>query len=199
MSNSISETNISPEEELISAVNEHGQFVGYMTRKECLEQGHAFEGILLCLKDEDGRILLQKRCTDPQKSFAGMWDVSVAGHCNEEDKRNNLSTAIREAREELGLHLTFDDLKLIDSGLEVLEVKPGKFIKQYGHLISARVDSKQINIENLQKSEVADLQWVTEEQLLSSLLGSPHAFVPRKNVIQLYAKTFENRYSFVLA
>ena len=60
--------------------------------------------------DADGRLYLQKRSM--KKDIApGKWDTSVGGHV---DYGESLADAVvREAREELGLHIVADDCRFL--------------------------------------------------------------------------------------
>ena len=84
-------------------IDEEGHVVGKATRPYCHGGSMALHPVVhLHLTDAEGRVYLQKRSM--KKDIApGLWDTAVGGHV---DWGETLQEAlVREAREELGLHI----------------------------------------------------------------------------------------------
>ena len=99
------------QQELFPLIDEEGNVVGRATRAYCHGGSMALHPVVhLHVIDAEGRIYLQKRSM--RKDIApGKWDTSVGGHV---DFGESLSDAVvREAREELGLHIAPEDCRFL--------------------------------------------------------------------------------------
>lgn len=98
-------------DELIDIVNENGEPTNKVALKsEAHKSGWWHNTIHLWLFTNEGRVLLQQRSY--QKAiYPLLWDVSVAGHINAGESFK--TAALREAEEELGLELKYNNLKKI--------------------------------------------------------------------------------------
>ena len=99
------------QQELFPLIDEEGRVVGRATRKYCHGGSMALHPVVhLHVLDADGRLYLQKRSM--KKDIApGKWDTSVGGHV---DYGESLADAVvREASEELGLHIVADDCRFL--------------------------------------------------------------------------------------
>lgn len=99
------------QQELFPLIDEHGNVVGQATRKYCHGGSMALHPVVhLHVFDPEGRLYLQKRSM--KKDIApGRWDTSVGGHV---DMGESLHEAVvREAREELGLHINAQDCRYL--------------------------------------------------------------------------------------
>lgn len=93
--------------EMFPLITEEGQVVGRATRAYCHGGSMALHPVVhLHIFDSEGRIYLQKRSL--RKDIApGLWDTSVGGHVDYGETL--LQAVLREAREEVGLHLTGEE------------------------------------------------------------------------------------------
>lgn len=102
----------SEKQELFPLIDEEGNVVGQVTRQYCHNgKSMALHPVVhLHVIDANGRIYLQKRSM--KKDIApGRWDTSVGGHV---DLGESLEQAVvREAREELGLHIDASQCKFL--------------------------------------------------------------------------------------
>ena len=99
------------QQELFPLIDEEGNVVGRATRAYCHGGSMALHPVVhLHVIDAEGRIYLQKRSM--HKDIApGRWDTSVGGHV---DFGESLQDAVvREAREELGLHIDPEDCRFL--------------------------------------------------------------------------------------
>ena len=109
--------------------------------------------IHLCLFDDAGRMLIQKR-QDTCARWPGLWDVSVRG-CADAGETGRMA-AEREAREELGLSL---DLSGVRPALAV------SFPHGYDELYLADFQMPPLGL-CLQREEVAEIRWASEDEIL---------------------------------
>lgn len=98
------------EVEMLPLIDESGEVVGRASRRYCHSQTHTLHPVVhLHILDSDGRVYLQKRSM--KKDIApGLWDTSVGGHVDYGESL--LQAVVREAREEVGLYVDCDNLRL---------------------------------------------------------------------------------------
>ena len=99
------------QQELFPLIDEEGTVVGKATRAYCHGGSMALHPVVhLHVIDRSGRLYLQKRSM--HKDIApGRWDTSVGGHV---DYGESIEQAVvREAREELGLHIDPQDCRFL--------------------------------------------------------------------------------------
>ncbi len=121
----------------------------------------------LLIFDTRGRFLVQRRVAD-KSSWPDMWDVSLGGHAQAGD--TSARAAQREALEELGLVLNFEDTAPVFS-CRSRNVFDDYWMAQVEEGLPLR----------LQKEEVAEARWVTRgewQQLLDSHQVIPYTFSP---------------------
>ena len=118
------------------------------------------------------KVLIQQRSFN-KKSNPGLWDCAVAGHVLAGE--SSINAILREAKEELNLDLTSNDLKLIYSNIGYDD----KYQFHDVYIMEKEIDIKSIIV---QKEEVECFKLVTVKEL--------------KNIIDLnlFAKDFHNSY-----
>lgn len=109
----------------------------------------------VCIFSSDGKMLCQRR-VKRKKTYPNMWDLSCGG-CVDSGE-NSIEGAIRETREELGLTLPAD----ITPSLTVY------FNYGFDDVFCTTMDVDEKAIV-LQESEVAEVKWLTAEQIKSML------------------------------
>lgn len=86
--------------EMLDILDENGVCTGDVKDRDYIHQHGLWHRIaLVCIADNNQRILLQRRSASVSK-FPGLWDLSVASHIRHGE--NSISTAQRELTEELG-------------------------------------------------------------------------------------------------
>ena len=120
----------------------------YIERSKKLEvpEGKYFMIILLFIENSEGKFLIQKVAFEDKYATTG-------GHVTFGD--NALKTCIKEAKEELGLTLTKDEIK---------EIEVIKYPKAYSTVFYVK---KNINIEDLklQEEEVSGVYWMSNDDI----------------------------------
>ena len=90
-------------EEIFDIVNERDEVVGQNTRREVHARGLWHRAVHVLVFNARGEVFLQKRSMKKDIA-AGKWDSSASGHLDSGEDYD--ACAVREVREELGLHLT---------------------------------------------------------------------------------------------
>jgi isopentenyldiphosphate isomerase len=90
-------------EEIFDVVNEHDEVIGQNTRREVHRLGLKHRAVHVLVFNARGEIFLQKRSMKKDIA-AGKWDSSASGHLDTGETYD--ACAVREVREEIGLHLT---------------------------------------------------------------------------------------------
>ena len=110
----------------------------------------------VCVFGSDGRMLIQKR--QPFKSgWSGMWDITAGGSAQAGD--TSQQAASRELKEEVGI-----DYDLTDVRPAMTIYFDGGFNDIYTINMDVDIDSLQ-----LQTTEVEQVKWATEEEILEML------------------------------
>lgn len=110
----------------------------------------------VCIFGSDGRMLIQRRLPD-KKGWSGMWDITAGGSALAGD--NSQQAASRELLEEVG----------IDYSLE--GKRPAMTIYFDGGFNDIYTINMDVDIDKLtlQPTEVAEVRWATEEEILEMM------------------------------
>ena len=152
-------------EEKFDVLNELGEFTGEIaTREECHKKGLWHRAVYAFIIDNEGNILLQKRSAN-KKLWPNLWDVTVGGHVDSGEFGRQ--AIIREAKEELGLEISDEDIRYIVGSTSINE--QGNIInKHYNecYVITKTIDICEIKI---QKDEVADVKYFSKDEVLKRI------------------------------
>src|SRR5580658_5749686 len=109
-----------------------------------------------------GQILIQRR-SPTKENWPNMWDVSVAGHIPAGERP--VETAIREAREELGITLAPRECRYLFTVAEQVTLNNGSYIDNEHHY--AFLVERDLSVEDLKFSdgEVAEVRFVAVREL----------------------------------
>lgn len=96
--------------EMLDILTEYGKITGEtIDRKEAHIKGAWHRSIRVWLINDNQEVLLQKRSLE--KTYPGLWDLSCGGHISAGN--TSLQTAITEIKEELGVDVKSEQLKLL--------------------------------------------------------------------------------------
>ena len=126
------------------------QKIGVIDATEKVPLGSYVIGVLLILKNSEGKFLIQKR----SESKGGLW-AFTSGH--PKSGENSLDGIITEVKEELGIELCDDDFIYLESNYD-------KDIIGDVFLVVKDID---INDIVLQKSEVSFVKYVSYDDIIS--------------------------------
>lgn len=126
-------------------------------------------------RENDGtlEVLLQKRAPN-KRTWPSRYDISAAGHIDLDE--TPLDAGLREAREEVGLDITRDKLKLFSVHRAHLKEENGAIENEFQWLYSLELTSD--TGFSLQPSEVESLVWVPMNQFKDECASGhyvPHA------------------------
>ncbi len=149
--------------EYFDVLNEWGEFTDEVaSRKECHEKGLWHKACVVFVISEDNkRILLQQRSAN-KKLWPNLWDTTAGGHVLAGEL--GWKAVIREAKEELNLELTKNDLEFI--GASSSENKEKDIINRHYnefYIVHKDVDLADIT---LQEEEVQDARWFEKDELI---------------------------------
>ena len=89
-------------EEIFDIVNEQDEVIGQAPRREVHARGLWHRAVHVLVYNARGQVFLQKRSLK-KDTAAGLWDSSSSGHVDSGEDYD--PCAVREVREEIGLHL----------------------------------------------------------------------------------------------
>ncbi len=98
------------DQELLDLVNENDEVVGTELRGKIHDLGLRHREVHVWFFDEDKNVYFQK--SGLSRPSAGLLDATAGGHV--ESGEDYLETAVREAKEELGIDIAQNDLVLIN-------------------------------------------------------------------------------------
>src|SRR4029450_1690244 len=158
---------------LVELVDHIGRACGVRTVDEVHRQpGQLPRAFSVILKDQTGRILLQRRSAAKTR-FASLWANACCGH--PAPGQSVATSANRRLREELGL----PRITLAEAGVYVYyaeDLITGRVEFEYEH---GRVGNRGKNVPlTPDPNEVADRWWVNRDELTSSLDAEPKSFAP---------------------
>ncbi|CAL5373229.1 unnamed protein product [Camellia sinensis] len=173
------ETEQLTEEELFDVLTKTGQKTGNRKpRGDVHRDGDYHRAVHVWIYSESTQELLLQRRADCKDSFAGLWDISSAGHISAGD--SSLVTARRELHEELGIILPKEAFELIFIFLQECVLNDGKFINNEFNDVYLVTTLAPIPMEafTLQVSEVSAVKYIPFEEYKSLLAKEDPEYVP---------------------
>ncbi len=153
-------------EEQYDVLDELGNKTGKSLPKSVVHDQELWHGTaFIWIYNAKGEVLLQFRAPD-KKLYADVWDVSVGGHISAGD--DPITTAVREAGEELGVNIKAGELIQLGHCKDEAKMMTGKMHREHDwiFLLSAEITDDQLT---LQQSEVTNAKWLSADQLQAEL------------------------------
>jgi len=166
--------------ERLTLVDENDQPIAVGDRKEAWAKGYYTRNVRIMLRDQNGRILLQKRSTK-KASYPGMWTTAASGHVDEDEDWE--VAARRETKEEIGVSVS--NLKLIGS-FNFVNDEGKKKIRQIIRVYEGVIDASTEFV--LEEDEVEAMKWYGLDELKSLMQETPNDFSPscRETIKKFY-------------
>lgn len=179
-------------QEIFDVLDENGDKTGKTKlRTEVHRDGDWHKSVFVWIINSDKKILMQKRSAQ-KDSRPNQWDASAAGHMSAGE--NSLDTAINEVWEELGLRLAPTDFELLFSYSHQSIQQGGKFINNgfYDvYLVQKDID---LDTLTLQPEEVAEVNWVSFDELEKAFHSKDPSFVPHEMHYEKLFKILKERF-----
>jgi isopentenyl-diphosphate delta-isomerase len=172
--------------EYVDLLDPSGRPVGIRKSKSEVHRDGDWHGAAhVWILNRKGQILIQRR-SPTKENWPNLWDVSVAGHISAGERP--VETAIREAREELGITLAPRECRYLFTVAEQVTLNNGSYIDNEHHY--AFLVERDLSVEDLKFSdgEVAEVRFVAVRALQIDLTTDPSGFVPHE---EEYRRLFE--------
>lgn len=140
---------------------------------------HEASHVWIYRQTPDGtEVLLQKRAAN-KRTWPNRYDISAAGHIDLGEEP--VTAALRETKEEIGLAIDAEDLKLISVQRAYIVAENGAIENEYQWLYVLRLDAEASF--NLQMSEVASVEWLKLTDLETNISRSDQSdYVPHGSI-----------------
>lgn len=152
--------------ELFDIINEDGSKTGIARERTVAHRdGSLHATVHIWFLNDKGELLLQKRSAH-KDSNPGCYDISSAGHISSGDEV--LPSAVREAKEELGVNISEADLMPlgVHRNFSKKEFYGHPFLdNEYSYVFLCR-KSIDINTLHLQKEEVESVKWMNIDEVI---------------------------------
>ncbi|PON52763.1 Dihydroneopterin triphosphate diphosphatase [Parasponia andersonii] len=167
------------QEEYLDVLTKTGQKTGVSKpRGEVHRDGDYHGAVHVWIFAENTQELLLQRRSDNKDSWAGLWDISSAGHISAGG--TSLVTARRELQEELGVNLPKDAFEMIFVFLQECVINDGKFINNEFNdvYLVTTLDPIPLDAFTLQESEVSAVKYISYKEYRSLLAKEDSGYVP---------------------
>ncbi|XP_021829378.1 nudix hydrolase 3 [Prunus avium] len=175
----MAEVDAHTQEEFFDVLTKTGQKTGISKpRGDVHRDGDYHRAVHVWIFAESTQELLIQRRADCKDSWAGLWDISSAGHISAGD--SSLITARRELQEELGVTLPKDAFEMIFVFLQECVTNDGKFINNEFNdvYLVTTVDPIPLEAFTLQETEVSAVKYISYEEYRSLLAKEDLEYVP---------------------
>ena len=163
-------------EEQIDILKADGTPAGYSRgRTEVHAKGLWHRTVHIWAFDSKGRILFQLR-SRVKENNPGLFDTSCAGHISAGD--SSVNAAVRELREELGVHKSSRDLEYLFEAKHESVLNGGSYLdNEYYDVYKVTLSDQEANSLVPQPGEVDAFRWMTREEFFAKHKLHPEKFV----------------------
>lgn len=161
-------------EELLEILDKQGRKTGRTKeRNQVHKEGDWHASAHIWFINSNQEILLQQR-SEKKKLFPLMWCAPVSGHIDQ--GKDPVNTAVTEAKEELNLEITEDDLDLIAIIRGTYDNDQfGIHEHEYINIFVSTIEIKDIDIQN---EEVKGFKWFSKDELKGLIDSKSETMVP---------------------
>jgi isopentenyldiphosphate isomerase len=163
-------------EETLDVVNDRDEVIGRRTRREVHRLGLIHRAVHVLVFNAAGQVFLQKRSLKKDRQ-PGLWDSSASGHVDSGEGYD--ACAVRELREEIGLHLSAPPQRLFK-----LAASPQT---DQEHVWVYRCEAE--GPFTLAPDEIERGDWFTPKEVTRQMAEQPQAFASSLLLIWRQLKT----------
>jgi len=158
-------------DEYVILVDKNDNPIGLEEKVKChLPNGKLHRAFTALMFDKEGRLLVTRRSLS-KMLWPGDWDGTVASHPRE--KETYVSSAERRMPEEIGISCKFDYLFKFEYHVPYKDV--GSENEICATLLGIVEKSSKFN---LVKEEIAEIKWITADELIEDLQKNPEIYCP---------------------
>lgn len=162
-------------DEYINILNENGKNTGKTCLKsEAHKKGLYHASVHIWIFNQYKEVIIQKRAA-VKDIFPNLWDVSVAGHISAGEIP--IISALREVKEEIGLHLSEIDLNFIGTSKKKIKHKHNLIDFELHHINICEINFD-INSLKIQEEEVSEIKKIYIDHLIDAINKPLNKFVP---------------------
>jgi len=175
------------QEEIFDVLNENGEFTGEIaTRDMCHKKGLWHRAVYAFILDDNNNILLQKRSPN-KKLWPNLWDAPIGGHVDSGEFGRQ--AIIREAKEELGIEISDDDIKYLVGSTSINE--KGDIINKHFNECYLITKSFDISKVKLQEDEVSEIKFFAKDEILKRISNNYEGLTTKIGVWNFLQKILE--------
>lgn len=174
-------------EEMFDVLDEKGEFTNETaTRSDCHKLGLWHKAVVVFVINSKNEVLLQKRSAN-KKLWPNLWDITAGGHVLSGEF--GYQAVIREAKEEIGLVITKNDLTFIGASSSI-NIKDDIINKHFNEFY---IVNKDVVLEDLilQTEEVSDIKWIPKEELINKIDNNYDTLTTKEGCWEYLKKYFE--------
>ena len=163
-------------DELIDILDNDLNIIKTCFKSKAHKNGWLHPTVHIWFYTEKGELLFQKRSKD-KISFPNLWDVSVAGHMGSGE--DEITSAIREVYEEIGLSIKDQDLSKIGIYKEIFEHSKTFVDNEVHHIYLCKLHGD-VKLLKLQKEELSAVKIIDikDFERLRNEMNFDTVFVP---------------------
>lgn len=173
-------------EEYFDVLDENGEKTGLVKLRSDVHHDGDWHAAVNILVVNDKNEILQQRRAPNKDSFPNMWDLSCGGHVVTGE--DYLDAAIRELKEELGINVQPEDLRLIGAFKSSVQPAPN-FINNTFEIVYLLRTDKELADFKIQTEELSEIRYV-DWRKLRQMLEDPQVIDMLKHKRQ-YGALFE--------
>jgi isopentenyldiphosphate isomerase len=159
------------------------------SKKETHEKGLWHRSVHIWVVNSKGEVLIQKR-SPLMDNHPNEWDISSAGHVSAGE--DNMTSALRETEEEIGLKLLPEDFSLIGTVKQTSE-RIGYINKEINPVYVVKMDLEPSEIKK-QAEEVSEVKFISYKELQNLILKKDPTFVQHPEEYKLLFNFLEKNY-----
>lgn len=178
--------------EYLDIYDSEGKLTGIKkTKKEAHSEGLWHKAVHVWVVNSKKELLIQKR-SPIVDSYPNKLDISAAGHVSAGE--DDVTSALREAEEEIGLKLTKKDLVKIGVIKQIHTPRADYINNEINPIFIVKMD---LNLNKIKKQveEVSEVKYIPYKELKNLVENKGELFVPHPEEYKLLFDYLENKWN----